>query len=346
MSFLGDIVNSIGSEKSPAPPKPSIRPLGPASHRPEADGKTGPRPGLPATASPLNGLKRKAEDGPTKPIEKHIKPNPAPGLTSSVARRPAAPALHAPKSLPDKTVPAPRLKIDATANSNKAGSTPPVTPTSTNATAKAPAKGSYADIMARAKQAQEARMQSQVGMIKHQATNREKVSKVAERKRQEEEKAKSAKGKLGERHPSTTKPDNSRSVSPAKKAEHARVIKTPRPPLHAPPSGYKGTMGLSSGRSQKQAQRKRTKYDEYLGTDEEEDDSDLGSYGRDEEEDNYGSDASSDMEAGAFDIDEEENKALRAAKEEDARELALENQLKKEKEERRKRLLAMANKRK
>lgn len=105
-------------------------------------------------------------------------------------------------------------------------------------------------------------------------------------------------------------------------------------------------MGLSSGRAQKQAQRKRTRYDEYLGTDEEDDDSDLGSYGRDEEEEGYGSDVSSDMEAGAFELDEEEDKALRAAKMEDARELALENQLKKEKEERRKRLLAMANKRK
>ncbi|KIW47626.1 uncharacterized protein PV06_00305 [Exophiala oligosperma] len=344
MSFLGEIVDSIGSGKPPAPPKPSARTPGTVSHRPAADGKPGPRPGLPATtASPLNGLKRKAEDGATKQTEKHIRPNPTPGLTSSVVRRPAAPALHAPRQPPPKTTAVPRPKIDATPSSQKVGPTPPGTPTSP--AAKAPAKGSYADIMARAKLAQEARMQSQVGMIKHQATNREKISKVAERKRQEEEKAKAAKGKLGER-PSTTKRDNSRSVSPAKKAEQGRVIKTPRPPLHAPPSGYKGTMGLSSGRSQKEAQRKRSRYDEYLGTDEEDEDSDIGSYGRDEEEGDYASDVSSDMEAGAFELDEEENKALRAAKQEDARELALENQLKKEKEERRKRLLAMANKRK
>ena len=56
------------------------------------------------------------------------------------------------------------------------------------------------------------------------------------------------------------------------------------------------------------------------------------------------SDASSDMEAGAFDIDEEERVALQKAKEDDARELALENKLKREKEERRKRLQALADK--
>jgi hypothetical protein len=50
------------------------------------------------------------------------------------------------------------------------------------------------------------------------------------------------------------------------------------------------------------------------------------------------------MEAGAFDLDEEEQRALRAAKEEDARELALETQHKREKEERRKKLLQLANK--
>ena len=58
----------------------------------------------------------------------------------------------------------------------------------------------------------------------------------------------------------------------------------------------------------------------------------------------YDSDASSNMEAGAFDIDEEERVALQKAKEDDARELVLENKLKREKEERRKRLQALADK--
>jgi len=199
--------------------------------------------------------------------------------------------------------------------------------------------------MARAKQAQEARVQSQVGMIKHQATNREKVSKVAERRRLEEEKTKVGKEKSDPRLASIKRDKSkSRSVSPAKKADQPRVAKAPRPPLHAPPSTYKGTMGQTSSRSQKQVRQKRSRNDDYLGTDEE-DVSDEGSYGRDEEDD-YGSDASSDMEAGAFDIDLEENRALKAAKDEDAKELALEARLKKEKEDRRKKLLELANKRK
>lgn len=341
MSFLNDIVNSIGTDKPPAPPKPSQRPLSANSQRPQGDSRPGSRPGFPPASSALNGTKRKAEDDVGKPQEKHIRPNPAPGLTSSVARRPAAPPLNAPKPSHEKALHASRPKVDTAISSAKPEPSKPGTPTAP--ATKAPAKGSYADIMARAKQAQEARMQSQVGMIKHQATNREKVSKVAERRRQEEEKAKAGKEKSDPRL-ATIKRDKSRSVSPAKKADQPRVPKAPRPPLHAPPSSYKGTMGQSSGRSQQQARRKRSKYDEYLDTDEE-DVSDEGNYGRDEEDD-YVSDASSDMEAGAFDIDEEENRALKAAKDEDAKELALEARLKREKEERRKKLLDLANKRK
>ena len=61
----------------------------------------------------------------------------------------------------------------------------------------------------------------------------------------------------------------------------------------------------------------------------------------DEEEDGYGSDGSSDMEGGIWDVEREEAEALKAAKFEDAKELAEENRLKREKEERRKKLAAM-----
>jgi len=202
--------------------------------------------------------------------------------------------------------------------------------------------------MARAKQAQDEKaQQSQVGMIKHQPTQREKISKVAERRRQEEEKAKVIKDKTTGRPTPNGRPQiKSRSASPAKKTDLPKNPRAPRPPLHAPPSSsYKGTMGKPPSRPSKPPLGRRQKYDDYLGTDEEDASDDMGGYGEDEPED-YGSDASSDMEAGAFDLDEEESRALRAAKEEDAKELALENQLKREKEERRKRLMAMANKRK
>ncbi|EXJ88172.1 hypothetical protein A1O1_05100 [Capronia coronata CBS 617.96] len=339
MSFLGDLVNSIGTGAAP-PPKTTVRSVSATSqqHVPLAF-KSGSRPSSTALPSPLNGTKRKAEDEHSKPPAKVIRPNPAPGLTSTVSKRPAAPPLNAPKSSNDKAVLVPKPKLEPNGTASKAGSTSPSI--SATAAPKAPPKGSYADIMARAKQAQETKAQSQIGLIKHQATNRERVSKVAERRRQEEEKAKAAKATPGAR-PALGKQGMSRSASPAKKTDQPRVPKAPRPPLHAPAS-YKGTIGTAATRPRQQDRRRRNKYDEYLGTDEE--DASEGSYGRGEEDD-YESDASSVMEAGAFEVDEEEQRALRAAREEDARELALEAQLKREKEERRRRLMNLASKRK
>ncbi|KAH0831504.1 hypothetical protein AYO21_06365 [Fonsecaea monophora] len=348
MSLFSDIVNSIGSEKSPAPPKPPSGPLGANAHRPSLDvSRHGSRPGLPVAPSPLNGTKRKADESSSKPPEKLIRPNPTPGLSSTIRQRPIAPPLNAPRPSNGNTgkpLAMPRPKVDAQLTSPKPGSAPS---TPTTATTKGPTKGSYAELIARAKQAQvEKSQQSQVGLIKHQATNREKPSKLAERRRQEEEKTKGAKekssgGRLangGKRH------DKSRSVSPAKKTDHPKGPKAPRPPLHAPPSSsYKGTMGTATGRAKPPAKR-GPKYDEYLGTDEEDVSDDMGGYGEDEED--YASDVSSDMEAGAFDVYEEEQKALRAAREEDARELALEAQLKREKEDRRRKLMSLAGRRK
>ena len=296
----------------------------------------------------LNGMKRKAEDSSPKQPEKLVKPNPTSASTNRVPHRPAAPPLNAPKPSNEKILSVPRPKLDVTAGGvpTRPGSAPT---TPTTSTPKAPPKGSYADLMARAKQAQTEKAQtSQVGMIKHQPTQREKVSKVAERRRQEDEKAKAAKGKSAAGLPAPGgKPEfKSRSVSPAKKTDQPKVPKAPRPPLHAPPSSsYKGTLGKVSSRAAKPPPKRSARYDDYLGTDEEDASDDAGGYGADEVDD-CGSEASSDMEAGAFDLDEEENKALKYAKEEDAREAALENQLKREKEERRKRLMGLANKRK
>lgn len=181
MSFLGDIVNSIGSGKAPTPPKPLVRPIAINPQRLTQDaGRPAARAGFQVTPSPLNGTKRKADDDSLKVPEKHTRPNPTPGLTGTINRRTAAPPLNAPRPSPEKPATALKPRLETTIATSKPGTTPPVTPTTSNV--KPPAKGSYADIMARAKQAQEAKSQNQVGMIKHQATNREKVSKLAERK--------------------------------------------------------------------------------------------------------------------------------------------------------------------
>lgn len=61
-----------------------------------------------------------------------------------------------------------------------------------------------------------------------------------------------------------------------------------------------------------------------------------------EEEEGYASDASSDMEGGVWDVEEEETLALKVAKKEDAEALAEEMRLKREKEDRKRRLEAMS----
>ena len=91
--------------------------------------------------------------------------------------------------------------------------------------------------------------------------------------------------------------------------------------------------------------RKPVRNDEYLGTDEDENSDDEGSNVEGfEDDDHYGSDASSDMEAGAFEVAEEESRAERQARLEDKKELNEEQRLKKEKDERRRRLELLAKK--
>jgi hypothetical protein len=61
-----------------------------------------------------------------------------------------------------------------------------------------------------------------------------------------------------------------------------------------------------------------------------------------DEEDDYASDASSDMEGGMWDVEKEEQEALKFAKKEDAEALAEEMRLKREKEEKKRKLLALS----
>ncbi|KIV90283.1 hypothetical protein PV10_07602 [Exophiala mesophila] len=345
MSFLGDIVNSIGSGKAPTPPKYSVRPLSANSVRvPGNEPKLGARPSVVPLPSPLNGIKRKADTEPSKEPDKYLKLNSASSVSAPVGRRPAAPPLNAPKLSHEKTASAgSRPRIDTLGKASTVSTSTPTTQTAPPSAKPPPVKGSFADIMARAKLAQESKGQNnKVGVIRHQASNREKVSKLAERKRQEDEKAKASKEKSHSR-PGMTSKDKARSVSPTKR-DASRAPKVARPPLHAPASSYKGTMGQAASKSRQSQSRKRSRYDEYLDTDEEEG-SDMEGYG-DEDQGDYESDVSSDMEVGAFELDEEESQALRAAKEDDARELALEQRLKREKEERRKRLMGLASKNK
>ena len=323
MSFFNEVLGSIGTGQSPAPPKPVQKPAPAHPTKPVANATSlVSRPAVSSSINTNNGAKRKADADLSGASYKALKSSPA-----------------------NPSIPSAAVSTSKATSDGKHITPAAAGPIAHVPVPKAPPKGSYADIIARARLAQEQKGQSQVGMIMHQAASKEKASRLATKRRQDEEKAKQGKDKAAK-----TGIDNGRtrgrSTSPVKKSNEPRTIKPPRPPLAAPASTYKGTMGQparrppSSAKSRGKGGRRSSKYDEYLGTDEEDEVSD------DEVEDEaeYGSDASSDMEAGAFDIDEEERVALKQAKEDDAKEFALENKLKREKEERRKRLQALADK--
>ena len=188
-----------------------------------------------------------------------------------------------------------------------------------------------------------------VGQFKHQAVPKEKLSKGERRRRALERLAKDKESKSGK---SASKPISEKGEDGAK-SSLAAARRTPEAPVYkgtarptqslAPPSQleYRGTAGLPSrhGQSVRKGQpprAKRSRNDEYLGTDEE----DEGDYG--DEQDDYYSESSADMEAGMEDVEEEEEKALSAARKEDEREWRAELAAKKEKMERKRKLTALA----
>ena len=172
--------------------------------------------------------------------------------------------------------------------------------------------------------------QSFGGGIKHTKTaQKEKLSRREQERRKKDAVDRTEKSGSGQ----IRKPEPSRGTSPTKSGvQDGRISK----PASARPT-YKGTLGMST-KNDRPRQEKKSRFDDYLGTDEE-DNSDI-------EDDGVDGYESSDMEGGFDDVEAEEQAASRAARVDDARELALENQLKREKEDRRQRLQALANKRK
>jgi hypothetical protein len=310
------MLDSIGSGKAP-PPRP--QPAKPSNTGVPRTASPAPKPQHPTTGvSQASTLKRRAEDTASASTNKTDKPITAPPGTIP-AKKPTLPAKPVPpvaSNLASTTKPATQVR-DSNQKSTTNAPAFPAKP--------APAKGSFADLMARA-QAQNA--PQTFGIIKHtKATPKEKLSRREQERRNAKASARTEKSGSG----AIAKTEKSRSASPTKDAVQSGRITKPGPPK----STYKGTLGLSTGRS-KPRQANKSRFDDYLGTDEE-DNSEI----EDEGEDGY---ESSDMEGGFDDLEMEEAQAIRVAKQEDARELAEENRLKAEKEERRRRLAALAKK--
>lgn len=330
MSFL-DVLDSIGTGQCPAAPHAQQKPATPSKSphplsKPNtaSSNQSASRPAPNGVSDVPNGTKRKLDSSLNGPLDKPSHPSLKQGSSSGPQDRKLS--LNASSSATIRNSPA------------RIGSRPSLAPAD-----KVYPKGSYAALMAEAKATQTKRTTSEVGLIKHQATSKVRMSKTERRKQEEVEKA--TKAKLG-KQPQHNSRVEKRIRLDLKKRPESSYKGTAKPAR--PISSYKGTAGLpskhraSSADSRQKGSKAPTKYDEYLGTDEEDEEDD-----GDERvvDDHYGSDASSDMEAGAFDVEQEENRALREAKADDAKETALENKLKREKEERRRRLEALAKKR-
>lgn len=303
--------------------------------------------------------KRKADDQLRKPVNKiqrtetttNILSKPVPnnarslsveGPLSKVKLGPSAPSAQKPT---------------ASASFKNGHPTPP--PAAMIPSTAPPKKGSFAEIMARGKAAQSTL--GPVGKIQHK-----KIEKMPSKREREEMKVNRA-SNLGKNLAPGSKFSkgplpNDRDGRSGQKVAGKKAPPEPEKKIKkaaTATTGYAGTArpkpGGDKAPGRPSASASSSRYDRgsggngyrndrhgssarYAYVSEEEED-------EEEEERAYDSDVSSDMEAAAFEVDEEEELATRIARKEDAEALAEENRLKREKEEKRRRLAAMAKSR-
>ena len=339
--FLNSVLSSIGGEAPkhhapfPQPVRPVSTPVDNARIR-EALASTTPFKGTSA------GVKRKAEDDLAAAKNKFQKNGSANGLPTRVVRPTVTATLSSgiPPGQSSSLGPKPQISQSAGRNAATVSTAPQTSANMVDAASKGPKKGSYAEIMARAKATQS--KPPAIGVISHKPKEQAALTyKKALKMKQRALKDKKL-GIKAEKRPSSS---GSMSSSPApgnaeaKKAIQPGYKGTAKPKVEPT---YKGTMKPGSSAEPKAKPRNRAgdtskvRYDEYAATDE--DDLD------DVEEDDYGSDESDDMEAGFSDVEQEESAASKAARKEDEEEAKLEAKLKSEKEERKRRLAMMAKK--
>jgi protein SPT2 len=355
MQYLNSILASIGDESSSTNTPPAARP--PATARAALPA----RPNLTATnleTPSAQALKRKAEGELSSSVPAKVARSLTPGQNSAAPRPTAAstsgtsgyrgtarpevskPAVKSLQKNQTTSTPAkPPIKAELKTAPIVKTSTAPINKTVTAPApqAKVPKKGSFQEILLRAKQNQQTI--APIGVIKHKQT--EKLSKK-ERDRLAQEAAEKAKtstvrdkktgtgSRTGSSEPAARKPGE--QPKEKRKAVDLGYTGTARPKSKSAEPQYKGTMGLARpGQMRKAPVVQKQAASRYADYSEEE---------LDNEED-YESDLS-DMEAGMFDVEEEEELALREAKKDDAREKALENELKRQKQERKTKLAALA----
>lgn len=286
------------------------------------------------------GMKRKAEEQLQRPSKPD---NRAPGKSVPTKPTSTKPAPSRPTtSTASKPPPNQASNAARSASSNNTPSTPKTAPASSK-----PPPGSFADLMMKAKALQQT-APAQVGMFKHQnkTAPKERLSKMERKKRAMEAQAKEKDPRLAKKGGAAAGTSAGAKLGDGKPArkrdpDEPTYKGTARPTQTPATTEYRGTAGLPPKRDPAERQRskasKRSRMDDYLGTDEE----DEGEYADDY--DDYYSDASSDMEAGFDNVESEEQAALKAARREDEEEWQAELAAKQEKLERKKKLISLAS---
>lgn len=294
-----------------------------------------PRKDVPGQAAQTNGGSRPiAKPGVTKPnLPAPISTTPYRGTAAPAGTKVASPVVRRP------TTPATTVAVVPKAS---AAAPKPTSSASTAAvpTSAAPKKG-YLALLQKAKEKDLTKpvappVQSAPAKIltrKERLALKAEASAVAKGKKP----ASTAPGRQVD-----TKGDSSKEKKKSNDVGYQGTARPSKPPVQV---GYKGTARPSSApastsrggtptakQKSKLAKNRNDGYADWSDLDEMEDD----------EEEDYESDGSSDMEGGMWDVEEEEQKALKAAKKEDAEALAEEMRLKREKEERKRKLLAMS----
>lgn len=181
-----------------------------------------------------------------------------------------------------------------------------------------------------------------VGVLKHQAAlPKEKISKTEKKRRLDTvvkgKEATRLSKKPGVSPGATAKRNDVKLISDASAKKREPDENAYKGTARSAPPAYKGTANLPAQHKDARRDRRRAPpRDEYLATDEEDEGDFYGGY------EDYYSDASSDMEAGYEDMEEEEYAALRAAQKEDLEDIRKEAEAKKAKLQRKQKLTALA----
>lgn len=298
---------------------------------------SGDQPKPSTTSAFVAPLKRKADGDLPRHSDKSSR-NEYPATASPRVATPVQRASGTPASMSRPVRPLPGRSSASTTPVTKSTSAPPGSAPSQISTAKVPKKGSFAEIMARAKAAQTS--MTQVGKIQHK-----RIEKGPTKREREEMKStsKGATGKAKRKGPTPPLRDGrngARENGRGSRTTSAEAEKRPKKAAAAT-TGYTGTARPNPAAAKKPQPS-------YGSAGRDRDRPSPGpsrpryTYAASEDEEDYESDVSSDMEAAAYEVDEEEERAARYARKEDAFALAEENRLKMEKEEKRKKLAAMA----